>query len=479
MNSMEEKMTIPIGCIVSGMPQPLLAPEKNNGWKALREAYAKLRQRLIEQNVDTILLYSTQWFSILGHQLQGDPFPEWEHVDQEFHELGSMKYSFETDMDLANHYDEQGRKRGLHCRLVSYKGFPVDTGSIVAIKLLNPDNRFKVGIVSCNMYADRAETVVLGKAAADAIRVSGRRVAPIAVTCFSNRFHTEDVLPEDDHIASMMDDEWNQKLLELLAIGRLEDVAQLARTFASQAHADNKLKALWWLSAVMGQHNRYSGDVLEYQPVFGTGSAIVSLIPANQEVGGHEFDEDNVEFYGGDREVLAVKSQSIEEGAQLQNEVQEIEISSAKTDNKKTKFTNVTNTSRAPKPVGAYPHSRRVGDLLFLSGVGPRQPGTDAIPGGATRDRDGNPQDYDVEAQTRAVIENIKIILEDSGSSLDKVIDVQAFLIDMDRDFKGYNKVYAEYFTDIQATRTTIAIRALPTPIAVEFKVTAMAGEPS
>lgn len=471
-------MTIPIGCIVSGMPQPLLAPEKNNGWNALKEAYEKLRQKLIEQKVDTILLYSTQWFSILGHQLQGDPFPEWEHVDQEFHELGSMKYSFETDMELANHYNEQARKRGLHCRLVSYKGFPVDTGSIVAIKLLNPDNRFKVGIISCNMYADRAETVVLGKAAADAIKASGRRVAPIAVTCLSNRFHTEDVLPENDHIASLMDDEWNQKLLELLAIGRLEDVAQLARTFSSQAHADNKLKAIWWLSAVMGQHNRYTGDVLEYQPVFGTGSAIVSLTPAKQEVGGHEFDEDNVEFYGGDREVLAVKPQSMEEVVQSQNDDQEIKVASQveKTDNSQAK---ITNTSRAPKPVGAYPHSRRVGDLLFLSGVGPRQPGTDAVPGGAIRDKDGNPQDYDVEAQTRAVIENIKIILEDSGSSLDRVIDVQAFLIDMDRDFKGYNKIYAEYFTDIQATRTTIAIRALPTPIAVEFKVIALAGETS
>ena len=109
---MGENMTIPIGCIVSGMPQPLLAPEKNNGWNALKKAYEKLRQKLIEQKVDTILLYSTQWFSILGHQLQGDPFPEWEHVDQEFHELGSMKYSFETDMELANHYKNDGFKEG-------------------------------------------------------------------------------------------------------------------------------------------------------------------------------------------------------------------------------------------------------------------------------------------------------------------------------------------------------------------------------
>ena len=138
----------------------------------------------------------------------------------------------------------------------------------------------------------------------------------------------------------------------------------------------------------------------------------------------------------------------------------------------------VINTQKAPKPVGAYPHARQVGELLFLSGVGPRQPNTDQIPGGAIKDKAGNPQEYDVALQTKAVIENIRIILEASGSSLDRVVDVQAFLIDMDRDFAEYNRIYAEYFTNIQATRTTIAIKALPTPIAVEFKVIALAGKP-
>ncbi|MCA8924768.1 MAG: RidA family protein [Planctomycetes bacterium] len=132
-------------------------------------------------------------------------------------------------------------------------------------------------------------------------------------------------------------------------------------------------------------------------------------------------------------------------------------------------------SSRAPAPVGAYPHARRVGDLLFLSGVGPRQPGTNAIPGGPICTPEGAPRDYDAAAQTRAVIENVRVILEDAGSSLDKVVDVTAFLIDMDRDFSAYNGVYAEYFRGIQATRTTVAIRALPTPIAVEFKVIALA----
>jgi 2-aminomuconate deaminase len=132
-------------------------------------------------------------------------------------------------------------------------------------------------------------------------------------------------------------------------------------------------------------------------------------------------------------------------------------------------------TDAAPTPVGAYPHARRFGELLFLSGVGPRQAGSNAIPGGPIHDAEGQALDYDVRAQTRAVIENVRTVLEAAGSSLEKVLDVTVFLVDMDRDFAGYNEVYAEYFTTIQAARTTVAIRALPTPIAVEFKVIAQA----
>ncbi len=130
-------------------------------------------------------------------------------------------------------------------------------------------------------------------------------------------------------------------------------------------------------------------------------------------------------------------------------------------------------SENAPTAVGAYPHAHRVGNLLFVSGIGPRQAGTDEIPGGPIRDADGNPLDYDIRAQTRAVIENIKAILEDAGSSLDNVVDCLSFLINMDQDFAGYNEVYAEYFSEIQCARTTVAVRALPTPIAVELKVVA------
>jgi len=130
-------------------------------------------------------------------------------------------------------------------------------------------------------------------------------------------------------------------------------------------------------------------------------------------------------------------------------------------------------TTAAPRPVGAYPHARRVGDLIFVSGMGPRHPQTDAIPGGPIRDSSGSPRDYDVAAQTHATIDNIARVLEASGASLDDVVDCTCFLIDMERDFSAFNKAYGERFAAIGPTRTTVAIRALPTPIAVELKVIA------
>ena len=129
-------------------------------------------------------------------------------------------------------------------------------------------------------------------------------------------------------------------------------------------------------------------------------------------------------------------------------------------------------SSKAPEPVGLYPHARRVGNLLFLSGVGPRERGTKKIPG-VELDERGNITSYDIEAQCHSVFRNIKYILEDSGSSWDKIVDVQVFLTNMKDDFKTYNKLWAEYFSVNPPCRTTIEINCLPTPIAIELKVIA------
>ncbi|HXB11465.1 MAG TPA: RidA family protein [Bacteroidia bacterium] len=129
-------------------------------------------------------------------------------------------------------------------------------------------------------------------------------------------------------------------------------------------------------------------------------------------------------------------------------------------------------SSQAPEPVGLYPHARRVGNLLFLSGIGPRKKGSKDIPG-VTLDAQGNISSYDIEVQCHSVFNNIKAVLEDSGSSWDKIVDVTVFLTNMKADFARYNKIYAEYFKDNLPCRTTIEIKSLPTPIAIELKVIA------
>ena len=127
------------------------------------------------------------------------------------------------------------------------------------------------------------------------------------------------------------------------------------------------------------------------------------------------------------------------------------------------------NSSKAPEPVGLYPHARRAGNLLFLSGVGPRERGTRKIPG-VTLDENGNIVSYDIETQCRSVFQNVKWILEEAGSGWDKLIDVTVYLTNMKDDFPVYNKLWAEYFKDNQPCRTTLEINCLPTPIAIELK---------
>ncbi|MBT5956008.1 MAG: RidA family protein [Candidatus Marinimicrobia bacterium] len=130
---------------------------------------------------------------------------------------------------------------------------------------------------------------------------------------------------------------------------------------------------------------------------------------------------------------------------------------------------NKFNSQKAPEPVGSYPHARLVGDLLFLSGVGPRERGKREIPG-VTLDENGKISSYDIEKQCHSVFANVRTILEDSGSSWENLVDVTVFLTNMEDDFTIYNKIYAEYFKDNQPCRTTVEINCLPTPIAIELK---------
>lgn len=138
-------------------------------------------------------------------------------------------------------------------------------------------------------------------------------------------------------------------------------------------------------------------------------------------------------------------------------------------------MSNEVNSQAAPRPVGSYPHARKVGNLLFLSGVGPRVAGSDAndsgVPG-LELDHNGNFKSFDFEAQVHSVFANVKAVLESAGARWDQLVDVTVFLVDMKRDFATFNRIYAEYFKDVEnkPCRTTVAINALPTPIAIELK---------
>ena len=441
--------------IVPGQPHPLLAPEKNPGWASLRRSYEAVGREIAKSGAELMLIYSTQWFSVIGHLFQVDPKPTWTLVDPNWYEYGSIPYEFRIDPEFGKLYARLCKEHGMQAATVAYHGFPIDTGTVVALKLLNPDNAIPASVVSCNIYTEREETRALGFAGRAAIEAYNRKTVVVCVTNLSNRYEVADIDPAQDRISSQKDDEWNRKILEMLGEGRLEDVAQVARDFAREANADMNFKAIWWLGAVMGEHNKYDGKVWDYQPVWGTGNAIVELTPNERKQidWEKEFDEGPIPTFAGSSGTGLESHNVLEQGP-------DVHAPSEMSSQEDTP--HIIRTDKAPRPVGPYPHARRVGNMLFLSGIGPRKPVTGEIPAG-------------IEAQTRACIENIKTILEEAGSSLEKVVDVAVYLTDMKGDFERFNAVYAEYFGKIQPTRTTVGVDSLPTPISVELKVIAQA----
>jgi 2-aminophenol/2-amino-5-chlorophenol 1,6-dioxygenase alpha subunit len=444
--------------LVPGQPHILLAPDRNAGWASLKESYEAIGREIEQSGAELILLYSTQWFSVIGHLFQTAPNPQWTLVDQNWYQFGEIPYSFRIDPEFGKLYASVCKDLGMQTATVDYHGFPIDTGTVVALKLLNPNNAIPASVVSCNIYAERDETRALGRAARTAIDRYGKKTIVVVVTNLSNRYEVGEIDIANDHISSSKDDEWNRKILEMLGEGRLEDVAQVAREFGREANADMGFKAIWWLAALAGENNKYDGKVWDYQPVWGTGNGIVELTPnPNKELDFEkEFDEGAVESGTG------LESHNVLEGGPDVGRPSEMSSQEEWPEDRTAPSAAPIMATNAASPVGPYPHARLVGDLLFLSGIGPRRPVTNEIPAG-------------IEAQTRATVDNIKAILEAAGSSLEKILDVTVYLTDMKGDFERFNRVYAEVLGKIQPTRTTVGVDSLPTPISVEMKIIAAA----
>jgi 2-aminophenol/2-amino-5-chlorophenol 1,6-dioxygenase alpha subunit len=442
--------------LVPGQPHILLAPDRNPGWVSLKQSYEAIGREIERSGAELMLLYSTQWFSVIGHLFQTAANPQWTLVDQNWYELGEIPYSFRIDPEFGKLYAGVCKDLGMQTATVDYHGFPIDTGTVVALKLLNPNNAVPASMVSCNIYAERDETRALGRAARTAIERYGKKTIVVVVSNLSNRYEVGEIDPAQDHISSSKDDEWNRKILEMLGKGRLEDVAQVAREFGREANADMGFKAIWWLAALAGENNKYDGKVWDYQPVWGTGNALVELTPnPNKELDFEkEFDEGPVAD-DGQKAGTGLESHNVFEAGPDVGRASEMSSQEEWPED----HTPIM-VSGAASPVGAYPHARRVGDLLFLSGIGPRRPVTNEIPAG-------------IEAQTLATIDNVRAILEASGSSLEKILDVTVYLTDMKGDFERFNRVYADVLGKIQPTRTTVGVDSLPTPISVEMKIIA------
>ena len=258
-----------------GLPHLLATHDVAPSWKALSEASREVGRRLRDARPDAVVLLSTQWFTVLGHQFQHHPDLRGTYVDENWYafEYGHLDYDVRTDVDLVEAWAEETEAEGLQARLTRYDGFPVDTGTIVAGHLLDPAGTLPVAQVSCNLYAPAGDLGRLGAAAVRAALRCDRRVAVVAVSGLSSGLIQRWIRPDEDRISDAGHDRWNRRMLDLLADGHVDEALALREEYAAAAVVDSQFRALAFLAgsgAVRG-----SAEVLEYGPVWGTGAAVL------------------------------------------------------------------------------------------------------------------------------------------------------------------------------------------------------------
>ncbi|MEV0972537.1 hypothetical protein [Microtetraspora glauca] len=264
--------------LMPGMPQ-LLAADPAPVWAELTAESKHVGTLLRDAGAETLVVLSTQWFTVLGHQVQLDPRLRGVRVDENWYDFdyGTMPYDLRTDVELAEQWAKEIERTGLEARRTHYEHFPIDTGMIVATGLLDPADTLPVVQVSCNLYAGVEAISTLGRAVMDAASAVGRRVAVVAVSGLSSGLIQQWITPGEDHVESARNEEWDRRVLGLLAEGRFGEVMELREQYAREAQADSQLRALAFLEGT-GQVNR-PADVRAYGPLWGTGGAVVHWAP--------------------------------------------------------------------------------------------------------------------------------------------------------------------------------------------------------
>ncbi len=267
------KGTIQRAYLVPGLPH-LVSNKAVESWETLRRALHQAGESIKALRPDVLVLYSTQWISVLGHSFQTNPNPKGLHVDENWYEMGDFPFDLQVDAMLGTRAAEVASSLGLATKTVNYEGFPLDTGTLVALRFLNPDNAIPVSVVSCNIYAGQEDSLTLGRAMRQAIEESGKRVVVVVCTALSARFFTEEIDPRTDRISRAEDDVWNRRVLDLIAQGKNVEVLTSSSAYARAAVADMGFKAFAWLMGVLGTPAT-AGKVLAYGPIWGTGAAVV------------------------------------------------------------------------------------------------------------------------------------------------------------------------------------------------------------
>ncbi len=265
--------TIQRAYLVPGLPH-LVSDQAVASWETLRRALHQAGERIKALRPEVLVLYSTQWLSVLGHSFQTNPNPKGLHVDENWYELGDFPFDLQVDTTLGTRAAEIASSLGLATKTVNYQGFPLDTGTLVALRFLNSDSAIPVSIVSCNIYAGQGDSLTLGRAMRQAIEESGKRAVVVACTALSARFFTEEIDPRADRISRAEDDVWNRRVLDLIAHGKNAEVLTLSSAYAQAAVADMGFKAFAWLMGVLNTPAT-AGNVLAYGPLWGTGAAVV------------------------------------------------------------------------------------------------------------------------------------------------------------------------------------------------------------
>jgi len=261
---------------VPGLPH-ILSPESNKGYKSINDGMRQVAQSIRAQGAERIIYYSTAWISVLGTSFQSKRHLEGMHVDENWHDFKDLPFKFTIDQGLSKALQKTCKAAGNATSSIDFDGFPVDTGTIVADTLVNPDN-LETTMVSSNVYLDFEATCKLGQACAAGIAEHGKKTAVVLVSGFSGRFFTNDIDLREDHIRTPEDDAWNKKMLEFLQNKSYQKFEDAIPEFAKATKADMGLKAWAFGRGILNKDiSKVSPRQHAYGSIYGTGAAVLEF----------------------------------------------------------------------------------------------------------------------------------------------------------------------------------------------------------